>query len=263
VDLGIRGRTALVTGASAGLGLASAVALAKDGARLAIVSRSETNLEQAREAIRSETGQDAALFTADVSDLDTIEPLVRAVTKALGTVSILVANAGGPPAGTFEELPRDKFDLAYRLTLMSNVELCREVLPGMVRQKWGRIVAITSTSVKQPIDGLLLSNTFRTGLTGFLKTISREYAPHGITVNSVAPGYTDTERLVELAQHAATRQQKSIEEIRAGWAAGTPMKRLGRSKEVGATVAWLCSEAAAFITGSVIPVDGGRAAGLL
>jgi 3-oxoacyl-[acyl-carrier protein] reductase len=263
MDFGIRGRVALVSGASAGLGYASARALAVEGVKLAIVSRSRENLERAAASLLAETGAVAEIFPADLSDLDGIAPLVRLVRERLGPISILVANAGGPPAGTFDELGRDLFDKAYRLTLMSNVELCREVLPDMKNQGWGRIVAITSVSVKQPIDGLLLSNAFRAGVTGFLKTLSREVAPRGITVNSVAPGYTETERLAELARSASKRQNKSIEEIREGWAASTALKRLGRPGEIGAAVAFLCSEPAAYITGSVIAVDGGRALGLL
>ena len=262
MDFRIRGRTALVTGASAGLGYASALALAREGVRLAIVSRSRENIDKAAESIRKETGSEVAAFVADVSDLDAVPALADQVRARLGPITILVANAGGPPAGTFMELSREAFDTAYRLTLMSSIELCRAVLPDMRTAGWGRIVAITSTTVKQPIDGLLLSNVFRAGLTGFLKTISREVAAAGITVNSVAPGYTDTERLVELAEHMADRQDSTIESVRKSWAESTPIKRLGRPDEIGDAVAWLCSEQASFMTGRVLTVDGGRFGGL-
>jgi 3-oxoacyl-[acyl-carrier protein] reductase len=263
MDFGISGRVALVTGASAGLGYASARALAAEGVALAIVSRSRDNIEKAAVALHAATGVIAETFTADVADLDSIPGLVSAVRARLGPITILVANAGGPPAGTFADTPRDKFDLAYRLTLMSSVELCRAVLPDMKAAGWGRIVAITSSSVKQPIDGLLLSNTFRAGVTGFLKTLSREMGPFGITVNSVAPGYTETERLSELTRGAAAKQGVTEGDVKAAWAAGTPLRRLGTPEETGAAVAWLCSAQAAFLTGAVLPVDGGRAAGLL
>lgn len=263
MDLGLKDRAALVTGASAGLGFAAAKALAADGARVAIASRSKDNIERAASAIHAATGVLVEPFVADVSDLDSIPGLVERVRGAIGPVTILVANAGGPPAGRFEELDRGAFDLACRLTLMSAVELCRAVLPDMKAARWGRIVAITSTSVKQPIDGLLLSNVFRAGLTGFLKTLSREVGSLGITVNSVAPGYSDTERLAELAQRVSRQQGKKVSEVCEAWAAGTPLHRLGDPDEIGAAVAWLCSEPAAFITGTVLPVDGGRSAGLL
>jgi 3-oxoacyl-[acyl-carrier protein] reductase len=263
MDYGIQGRVALVTGASAGLGFASAKALAAEGVSLAIVSRSKDNLERAAVALHAASGVIAETFTADLADLDSIPDLVAAVRDRLGPIAILVANAGGPPAGTFADTPRESFDRAYRLTLMSNVELCRAVLPDMKAAGWGRIVAITSSSVKQPIDGLLLSNTFRAGVTGFLKTLSREVGAVGITVNSVAPGYADTERLADLTRGAAAKQGITEEEVRAAWAAGTPMKRLGTADEIGAAVAWLCSAQASFVTGVVLPADGGRAAGLL
>jgi 3-oxoacyl-[acyl-carrier protein] reductase len=263
MDLGIAGRAALVTGASAGLGFASARALAAEGARLAIVSRSRDNIEKAASAIHAATGGDVFPFAGDLADTDRIPALVDRIRAATGPISILVANAGGPSAGRLETLGPEHFERAYRLTLMSAVELCRAVLPDMKSLSWGRIVAITSTSVKQPIDGLLLSNTFRPGLTGFLKTLSREVGRAGITVNSVAPGYTDTERLAELAARAAGERNRTIEEIMKGWAEGTALGRLGEPDEIGAAVAWLCSEQAGFITGTVLGVDGGRTLGLL
>lgn len=263
MDLGIAGRGALVTGASSGLGLASARALAGAGARVLLVSRSAERLQQAATTIHAATGQAPEFLAADLTDLDAIPGVVAAARERLGPIDILVTNAGGPPAGAFEDSTRAAFDLAYRLTLMSAVELVRAVLPDMKPRRWGRIVAITSTSVKQPIDGLLLSNVFRAGLTGFLKTLSREVGGFGITVNSVAPGYTETDRLMELGQRSAATRGESIEAVYAGWASATALRRLGEPDEIGAAVAWLCSERAAFITGQVMVVDGGRSAGLL
>jgi 3-oxoacyl-[acyl-carrier protein] reductase len=263
MELGLDDRAALVTGASAGLGLAAARALAADGARVLLVSRSAARLQQAATTIHAATGRHVDWLAGDVAELDAIPDLAAAARDRLGPIEILVANAGGPPAGRFEELPRGEFERAFRLTLMSAVELCRAVLPDMKTRRRGRIVAITSTSVKQPIDGLLLSNVFRAGLTAFLKTLSREVGGDGITVNSVAPGYTETERLAELGERNAALQGKSIDEIYAGWAAATALGRLGEPDEIGAAVAWLCSDRAAFITGQVLAVDGGRTTGLL
>lgn len=262
MDLGIDGRVALVTGASAGLGLASAKRLAEAGARVVLVSRSRERLEQAATAVHAATGAHAHIVVGDLSQAEEVPRIVADAREATGPIDILVANAGGPAPGRFEELPPDEFDAAYRLTLMATVELCRAVLPDMKGAGRGRIVAITSVSVKEPIPGLLLSNTFRAGLTAFLKTLSREVGPSGITVNSVAPGYTETDRLVHLAQKKAADSGRSVDEVYEEWAAATALGRLGDPDEIGAAVAFLCSERAGFITGQVLAVDGGRGSGL-
>lgn len=262
MNFGIEGRVALVTGASAGLGLAAAEALAAEGAEVAIVSRSKENIEKAASGIHARTGRLVRTFTADVGDTEALSDLVARVRAALGPLSILVSNAGGPPAGRFEELTPESFDLAHRLTFLATVELCRRALPDMTAQKWGRVIVITSTAARQPIDGLLLSNSYRAGLTGFLKTLSREYGDRSITFNSVAPGYTQTERLAHLGDRVAKEQGKTLEQVYAMWAEATPLKRLGRPEEIGAAVAWLASEPAGFITGQQLVVDGGRTAGL-
>jgi len=262
MDLGLTGRVALVTGGSSGLGLATAIALAGEGARVAIASRSKDNLEKAATAVHAATGRDAETFEADLSDLDAIPLLAANVRARLGPIEILVANAGGPSPGRLLDLDRQAFDKAYRLTLMSTIELCRAVLTDMTPAGHGRIVAITSTTVRQPIDGLILSNTFRAGLTGFLKTLSREVGPAGITVNSVAPGYVETERLAELKEHAASASGRSIDQVEAAWIASTALGRLGQPDEIGDAIAWLCSERASYVTGQVLVVDGGRVMGL-
>lgn len=262
MDFGIEGRVALVTGASAGLGLAAAEALAAEGARVAIASRSKDNIEKAAAQIHARTGRLVDPFVADVGDTAGLIDLVGRVRAALGPLAILVSNAGGPPAGRFEELTAATFEQAHRLTFLATVELCRLALPDMRAAGWGRIVVITSTAARQPIDGLLLSNSYRAGLTGFLKTLSREYGEHGITVNSVAPGYTQTERLAHLGDRVAQEQGRTREQVYAAWAEATPLKRLGRPEEIGAAVAWLASEPAGFITGTQLVVDGGRMAGL-
>jgi 3-oxoacyl-[acyl-carrier protein] reductase len=262
MDLGIDGRVALVTGASSGLGLAAAKRLAAGGARVVLVSRSRERLETAATAVHAATGAHVDLVPGDLADPANVPDIVARARAAAGPIDILVANAGGPSPGRFDELTREQFDAAYRLTFLAAVELCRAALPDMTATGWGRIVAITSTSVKEPIAGLLLSNAFRTGLTAFLKTLSREVGTSGITVNSVAPGYTETDRLVQLAQRSATGSGRTIEEVYAGWAAATAVGRLGQPDEIGAAVAFLCSEPAAFITGQVLVADGGRTGGL-
>lgn len=262
MDLGIEGRTALVTGASSGLGLAAAKRLAAAGARVVLVSRSRDRLETAATAVHAATGAHVEFVPGDLGDPAGVPDIVARARDAAGPIDILVANAGGPPAGKFEELGREAFDAAYRLTLLATVELCRAALPDMRAKRRGRIVAITSTSVKEPIPGLLLSNTFRAGLTAFLKTLSREVGRDGITVNSVAPGYTETDRLVELAERSAAGTGRSLEEVYAGWAGATALGRIGHPDEIGAAVAFLCSEPAGFITGHVLVADGGRTGGL-
>jgi 3-oxoacyl-[acyl-carrier protein] reductase len=262
MDLGIDGRVALVTGASSGLGLAAAKRLAAGGARVVLVSRSRERLETAATAVHAACGAHVDLVPGDLAEPANVPELVARAREAAGPIDILVANAGGPPPGRFDELPREAFDAAYRLTFLATVELCRAVLADMRARKWGRIVAITSTSVREPIPGLLLSNAFRTGLTAFLKTLSREVGSDGITVNSVAPGYTETDRLVQLAERNAADSGRSLEDVYAGWAAATALGRLGQPDEIGAAVAFLCSEPAAFITGQVLVADGGRTGGL-
>ena len=190
--------------------------------------------------------------------------LVLAVASAgierFGRIDILVTNAGGPPAGTFDQLTREQWDDAIRLTLLSAVELARQVLPGMKERRWGRIINITSIAVKQPVDGLMLSNSLRAGLTGFARTLANEVAAEGITVNNVLPGYTRTERLEELVEFLAKKQ---VGDVRGIWEQEIPMARLGEPKELAATVAFLASERASYITGTSIQVDGGWIRSLL
>jgi 3-oxoacyl-[acyl-carrier protein] reductase len=275
MKLGLEGRRALVCGSSSGLGRAIATELLTEGARVVICSRSPGRLEAARAdmvrevAAAAEAGGegDAEVFGspearlhAAVADLSTSAGRVGAVEaarEAFGGVDILVTNTGGPPSG-----PHDAHDLAtwraaYEGLLESVVELTGLVLPAMKAQGWGRIVNVTSISVKQPVEGLIISNTLRAGVTGFARTVANEVAAQGITVNNVLPGYTRTERLGELAAAGAARSGKSEEEIFAAWEAQTPAGRLGEPRELAALATFLCSERAAFITGQSVAVDGG------
>jgi 3-oxoacyl-[acyl-carrier protein] reductase len=239
VKLGIEGRRAAVAAASQGLGFASAEALAAEGATVAICSRDRGRIEDAAARIDG----DAVPLVADVSTPDGAASFVDAAREALGEVDILVTNAGGPPPGTFESTDVDLYPMALNLNLMSVVAMCKEAVPEMRERGWGRVVAITSIAVRQPASDLILSNTARAGATGFLKTLAREVAADGVTVNSIQPGSHDTERLRSLGRD--------------------PEARVGHPADFGAIVAFLCSEQAKFLTGAAIHVDGGAYPALL
>ncbi len=262
MDLGLNGRRALVCGASAGLGRAVAESLAAEGVALAICSRSEERIGAARDEIARATGAEVTGIAANLTDPEGVEHAVAAATEALGGIDILVTNTGGPPSGPFEEHAPEDWKLAVAQLLESVVNLVRVVLPGMKERRWGRILNITSITVKQPVGGLILSNTVRAGVTGFAKTISNEAAPFGVTVNCLLPGYTRTERLVDLAQANANRSGGTVEEAYAAWEREVPMGRLGEPAELGALAAFLASERAAYITGQSVAVDGGWIKGL-
>jgi 3-oxoacyl-[acyl-carrier protein] reductase len=247
METGLAGRRAAVAAASKGLGFASARALAAEGARVAICGRSKDRIEEAAARI----GDGAVPLVADVSTADGARQFVVEARHALGGLDVLVTNAGGPPAGNFETAPFDAYAPALALNLLSVVAMCQEAVPGMRAQRFGRVVAITSISVRQPIPNLILSNTARAGVTGFLKTLAREVAGDGVTVNSIQPGSHRTERLVELYGDAAAAAE------------GIPAGELGRPEDFGAVVAFLCSDPARFITGAAIPIDGGAYAALL
>ena len=263
MDFGLTDRVALVAAASKGIGFASARELAREGARIFLCSRDEKRASEAAEKIHQETGAAVAGVGADVTDEESVERFVELAIKRAGHVDILVTNAGGPPASTFDQADLDLFRKAFELNALSAIRLAKLVLPGMRQQKWGRIINITSVSVKQPIEGLILSNTVRAGLTGWAKTVATEVAPDGVTVNNVAPGYTLTERQEELARARGEAMGKTKEEIIATWATQGPMGRIGKAEEIAAAVAFLASERASYITGVTLQVDGGWVRSLL
>jgi 3-oxoacyl-[acyl-carrier protein] reductase len=253
MDLGLQGRTALVMGASRGLGRAIAASLAREGARVAIASRSRERIEEAAAAIAEEASGSIdpppSAFVADASDLERLAALPAEVEEALGPIDVLVAsNAGGPPLGGALEHDLEEWERAYRSLVLAPKVLAGAVVPGMRERGWGRIVNVGSTSTREPIPFLNLSNSHRMAAVGFLKTLAREVAGDGITVNTVATGRFATERLASMSSMEAVEEAARTE---------VPAGRLGRPEEYGDLVAFLCSARAAYITGAVVPIDGG------
>ena len=263
MDLGLRGKIALVAASSKGLGRAVAEELAAEGAHLVMCARGKDTLEQTAESIRRNTGVKVIAVAADVSDPNDAARVVKAAFDELGKVDILVTNSGGPPSGLFESLTSEMWDAATRLLLKSAVELTRAVLPGMKERRWGRILNVTSIAAKQPIEGLMLSNSLRAAVIGFARTLATEVAPFGVTVNNLLPGYTRTDRVQELAWAAGGKTGGSSTDIVAKWEKEIPMGRLGEPREFAALAAFLASERASYITGSSIAVDGGWIRSLL
>jgi len=245
VDLGLEGRVALAMGASRGLGRAIATALAREGAQVGIASRSREKLDEAA----AEIGESATPFVADASDLERLAALPAEVESALGPIEILVLNTGGPPLGGALDHDLDDWELAYRSLVLAPRVLAGAVVPGMRERGWGRIVNVGSSSTREPIPGLNLSNSHRMAAVGFLKTLAGEVAADGITVNTVATGRFGTERLASNAGSLEAAEEAAEREV--------PAARLGRPEEYGDLVAFLCSERAAYVTGTTIPIDGG------
>jgi 3-oxoacyl-[acyl-carrier protein] reductase len=263
MDLGLRGKVALVTAASKGLGRATAHELAREGASVIICARGKEALDAARDEIANATQADVVAVAGDVASPADVGRIVSAGIERLGHIDILVTNAGGPPSGKFDSLTPEMWQSAVDLTLMSVINLTSAVLPGMKDRNWGRIINITSIAVKQPVDGLMLSNSLRSAVTGFARTLANEVAHLGITVNNILPGYTRTERVEQLSDAAAKREGITREAARGRWESDIPMRRLGEPAEFGALAAFLASERASYITAQSIAVDGGWIRSLL
>lgn len=262
MDLGIAGRTALVTAASRGFGRAVAEQLAGEGAHVALVARQEADLQEAAQAVRRQAAAAAVpgrvlARRADVTDPQAMQDVVKAVTVDLGPIDLLLVNAGGPPAGNFAELSPAQWDTAYRTTLASAAHMCRLVLPGMMDRRWGRIVQITSVSVKQPVENLLLSNVIRPAAHALIRCLAQEAAPFGVTVNSVAPGFHATSALDRLIARKMEQTGGTRDDVVSGWTREIPMGRLGDPDEFAALIVFLMSNQAAYITGQCIVADGG------
>jgi 3-oxoacyl-[acyl-carrier protein] reductase len=255
VELGIQGRVALVLGASKGLGRAVGEALAREGARVALASRDRERIEEAAASIAAETGSEVRGFAADTDDLERLATLAVEVAGTLGPVEILVTNTGGPPVGDPLGFDRDDWQAAYRHLVLAPLTLVNAVMPAMRDAGWGRIVNVTSIATKEPIPGLILSNSHRLAAVGAFKTLADALAPDGILLNSVAPGRIATDRI-------AGMQGKRVEEIRDQEQPDVPVRRLGRAEEFGDVVAFLCSERASYVCGVNLLVDGGLARGV-
>lgn len=262
MDFGIVGRTALVAASSKGLGRAVAEELAAEGARVILCARGAEALEATRAAL-ADSGAEVTAVAADLTDPRQVERVIEVGVQAFGPIDILITNTGGPPPGPFESHTPEAWSEAVRQNLDSVLNLTRSVLPAMKERRWGRIITITSVAVKQPVDGLILSNSIRAAVTGFAKTLANEVAPFGITVNNVMPGYTRTERLDRLAADIAERSGGSVEDAFSAWEGQIPLGRVGDPREFGALVAFLASERASYITGTSIAVDGGAIKALL
>jgi len=257
MEMGLKGKVAIVAASSKGLGKAIAKTLAEEGAKLTIFSRDLDEINKAADDIRRDTDCDILPLQADVTNDNDLKSVFEKTIAYYSTVHILVNNAGGPPFGTFDDFNETQWSEALELNLLSTINMSRYALPYMKEQRWGRIINITSIAVKQPIDGLILSNTVRAGVIGFAKTLSNEYARYNVLVNNVCPGRILTDRILHLADERAKLSGNTRDDVIRMWEADIPMGRLGNTEELAHLVAFLASERASYITGTTIQVDGG------
>jgi 3-oxoacyl-[acyl-carrier protein] reductase len=262
MELGLKGKIAIVGGSSKGLGKACAMALAREGAEVAICARNEKELNDTADQIRWKYGTDVLALSADLTRYEDIKRLVNETMRRFGRIDILVNNTGGPTPGGFFDLDDESWEMGFQRLLMFTVRICREVIPIMKKQNWGRIINDTSFTVKEPADRLVLSNVFRVGVISLAKTLSRELGQYNITVNNVCPGSFETERMEQILEERSAKSGKSIEAVKAELIETIPIRRMQKPEELADLVAFLASENAGGITGTTIQVDGGMIKGL-
>lgn len=263
MDFGLTGKVAIIGGASRGIGKATALGFAREGAKVALCARDSDILHSTAEEIRSQTGAEVLAVTGDLSQEEAAGRLVDETVSRFGTIHVLVANTGGPPLGSFSNVSDADWENAFALNFFSTVRLIRKALPHMQQQKWGRIISIMSVAVKEPMDGLILSNGVRPAVIGMAKTLSREVGKHNITVNTVLPGRILTDRLKGHLSVRAQRVGKEFEQVISESAAEVPLRRIGDPQELANVIVFLASEAASYVNGVSIQVDGGLIRGLL
>lgn len=262
VETGLKNRGVIVAASSTGIGRATAEAFAREGAQVAMCARTAETLEAAGKDIRSRYNAEVYAEAFDVTDAARVKRFVEQVVKTFGRIDVCVMNAGGPAAKPFMAVETHEWRQAVDLNLMSTIHFAREVIPQMQRRRWGRIITLTSVSVKQPVDNLVMSNAVRGAVVGLVRTLANELGKDNITVNNVGPGFTDTERVRELAQMRAEASGVTVEEIKSQWAAAAALRRIGKPEEIADAVVFLASERASFITGQTLLVDGGFYKGL-
>lgn len=263
MDLGLRNKVAIVCASSRGLGKAVALGLAEEGVNLTICARGDEELQRTDEEIRSKSNVQVLAIQGDVAKPADIRKIVTETLNKFLTIHILVNNAGGPPLGNFMDFTPDDWQKALELNLLSTINFIREVIPVMRKQNWGRVINITSVAVKQPIEGLILSNTARAGIVGLTKTLSNEFARENILFNNVCPGRILTDRILELARARADKTGMSIEDVFTSMENDIPLGRIGKPRELADLVVFLASERASYITGTTIQVDGGIVKGII
>ena len=257
MSLSLKGKVVLVTASSKGIGLGVARVCASQGAKLAICSRSSANLKAATKLIIEESGVEVLAITADVSVKKDVLKVVRQTLAGFDGVDVLVHNAGPPRSGSILDLTDSDWEHAIRMLLLSPIWFTKTILPGMIRKRQGRLIYLTSVSLKEPIPNLLLSNTVRIGVAGLVKSLATEFGQSGVTANGVMPGYINTDRVNDLARAQAKKTGKLFRQILKEYAGEVPVRRLGTPEEVGQVVAFLASDAASYINGSMITIDGG------